>query len=1261
MQWTEEQKRVIEERGSNILVSAAAGSGKTAVLCERIIERLTDSEAPLSLDRLLVMTFTRAAAEEMRDRISRALLARMDGMEEGDMLQHLRRQRLLLKNADISTIDSLCSRLIKEYYQELDIDPGFRTAEEGELKVLRADVLSELLEECYASGDRDFMDFAESFSSRRSEEKLSDMIESAFTFIQGDPWPEHFLKRMLEESGSEAEGAYEELPWFRYLLESIRKDSEERIRLLEQCLELCSEEDGPQAYGDTVSELMAVYGRLAGAGDYTGLYGLMHGYTAPRLKAVRGKDVDPWKKDTVKQCIDSARDRLKALREELALSPELLGETVKGSAAYIRELALLTSRFMERYEAEKRERGIVDFNDMEHLCLRVLYEETEEGMRPSAIADELAARYDEILVDEYQDSNLVQEALLQALSAERFGRPDVFMVGDVKQSIYRFRLAKPELFMSKYHSYGRGQGGIRIDLNRNFRSLPEVIASVNDVFSGIMGEDLGGIDYDDSARLWQGAAFDEDRTDCGTELLLLETGDEEQDADTDELEATLIAARIRELVNEDDPDKGFMVTDREHGGLRPASYKDIAILLRAPGRRADTYVDVLNAHGIPAYTESSHGYFSAPEVETMLACLSVIDNPRQDIELAAVMRSTIGGFSDEELARIRIAFDERLRSRDLEEKSERLPGETGLADLYEALRYCAGQGTLNPGSTETAAGGEPEATDKTAEGAELYRKCSSFLSRLMELRELSDMLPVNRLLDRIYAMTGYYDQAGLLPLGRTRRRNLDMLLERAEAYGATGERSLSGFVRYIEMLKKYDTDYGEAGEASGAGDTVRIISIHRSKGLEYPIVILANMAKLFNREDRRDDVLMDSELGMGADYIDTEKRIRYPGLKRTAIKQKLTEESLAEELRILYVAMTRAREKLIMTAAAKNMDRKLEKLGAADMGIGSQGGMPSADRRVPRSVLLSAGSLLDLVLMSGAMAGDSMALRLRTVFELQDIQTARVHDEQGRREALIRELLAGDCGGTRAEAGQEERTERIRQALGRTYRFAAETGLPPKVSVSELKRAQADYDDDAMEGEGLDPEREVLPLGRSGGGTAYGNAFHRMMQLLSLADLPEGPEIGAYLTSEKERIRSLGLMSGEELYLISDEELKAFLLSDTAKAMAAAARRGELWREQRFMATFPADELMPEAGSHEPQLLQGIVDAFYADEAGELSIVDYKTDRLFDREAFIERYGLQLELYRRALQKLTSRRVRSTVIYSTAMGCTILCTQKEDT
>ena len=1253
MQWTEEQKRVIEERGSNILVSAAAGSGKTAVLCERIIERLTDSEAPLSLDRLLVMTFTRAAAEEMRDRISRALLARMDGMEEGDMLQHLRRQRLLLKNADISTIDSLCSRLIKEYYQDLDIDPGFRTAEEGELKVLRADVLSELLEECYASGDRDFMDFAESFSSRRSEEKLSDMIESAFTFIQGDPWPEHFLKRMLEESGSEAEGAYEELPWFRYLLESIRKDSEERIRLLEQCLELCSEEDGPQAYGDTVSELMAVYGRLAGAGDYTGLYGLMHGYTAPRLKAVRGKDVDPWKKDTVKQCIDSARDRLKALREELALSPELLRETVKGSAAYIRELALLTSRFMERYEAEKRERGIVDFNDMEHLCLRVLYDETEEGMRPSAIADELAARYDEILVDEYQDSNLVQEALLQALSAERFGRPDVFMVGDVKQSIYRFRLAKPELFMSKYHSYGRGQGGIRIDLNRNFRSRPEVIASVNDVFSGIMGEDLGGIDYDDSARLWQGAAFDEDRTDCGTELLLLETGDEEQDADTDELEATLIAARIRELVNEDEPDKGFMVTDREHGGLRPASYKDIAILLRAPGRRADTYVDVLNAHGNPAYTESSHAYFSAPEVETMLACLSVIDNPRQDIELAAVMRSTIGGFSDEELARIRIAFDERLRIRALEEKSERLPGETGLADLYEALRYCAGQAT-------TSAGAEG-AELYSAEGSELYRKCGSFLSRLMELRELSDMLPVNRLLDRIYAMTGYYDQAGLLPLGRTRRRNLDMLLERAEAYGATGERSLSGFVRYIEMLKRYDTDYGEAGEASGAGDTVRIISIHRSKGLEYPIVILANMAKLFNREDRRDDVLMDSELGMGADYIDTEKRIRYPGLKRTAIKQKLTEESLAEELRILYVAMTRAREKLIMTAAAKNMDRKLEKLGAADMGIGGPGGMSSADRRVPRSVLLSAGSLLDLVLMSGAMGGDSMALRLRTVFELQDIQTARVHDEQGRREALIRGLLAGDCGGTRAEAGQEERTERIRQALGRTYRFAVETGLPPKVSVSELKRAQADYDDDAMEGEGLDPEREVLPLGRSGGGTAYGNAFHRMMQLLSFADLPEGTEVGAYLTSEKERIRSLGLMSGEELYLISDEELKAFLLSDTAKAMAAAARRGELWREQRFMATFPADELMPEAGSHEPQLLQGIVDAFYADEAGELSIVDYKTDRLFDREAFIERYGLQLELYRRALQKLTGRRVRSTVIYSTAMGCTILCTQKEDT
>ena len=1234
MQWTEEQKRVIDERGSNILVSAAAGSGKTAVLCERIIERLCDPDEPVSLDRLLIMTFTRAAAEEMKDRIASALSERIAVTEDEALLSHLRKQRLLLRDADISTIDSLCRRLLREYYQDLDIDPGARTAEEGELRLLRADVLSELLEDRYTEGDQAFLDFAESFSSRRNDEKLSEMIEDTYMFIQGDPWPRLFLRRMLKEAEDEMEGEFYGLPWYGYLMEHIRRDAMEQKELLSSCIPICEEEDGPGPYIDGVQELSAFFDSVLEAGDYEELYRLIPGYKPSRLKAVRSKDVDALKKNAVKQCIDISRERIKFLSALFMLPPDIMKRAVSGAASYIKELVLLSSEFMDRFDAAKREKNIVDFNDMEHLCLQILYDETEEGMKPSAIADELCMRYDEILVDEYQDSNMVQEALIYALSAERFGRPDVFMVGDVKQSIYRFRLAKPELFMDKYHSYRTGEGsgpeGVRIDLNRNFRSRDQVIGSVNDVFMRIMGRELGGIDYDESAALHKGAEFEGEGQDYVTELEILDISKEENDeaeADrsldpyaelsADEQEALLIGWKIKEMTGGLGDEKRLLISDRQHGGLRPVSYGDIAILLRAPGKRADTYVDMLSALGIPAYTESSHGYFDAYEVRIMLSFLNIIDDPRQDIDLAAVMRSMIGGFSDEELARIRILFEGRGDQ----------PSGTGLTDLYEALMYCSSLGS---------------------EG-DISGKCRSFLSLLNELRDLSDMIPVGRLIGRIYARTGFYDYAGLLPMGRARRKNLDMLLENAEDYGDTGERSLFGFVRYIEMLKKYDTDHGEAPAAAEGGDTVRIVSIHRSKGLEYPVVILADTGKLFNREDRKNDILMDSELGLGTDHIDTEKRIRYPGLKRAAIRQKVTEESLAEELRILYVAMTRAREKLVITAAIRDPEKKLEKFYAFS-------GSGEAREKLPASLLLSAGSFLDLILMSGAAERGSLRLHIRKPYELSDMKLKEELDKDGEASALLTEL--------QGLSFTEEELSSIRESIDGDYAFSDERGIRPKISVSELKAMEADYDDGALEDElsaALSAEEGDLSLGRlPAGGSAHGNAFHRFMELLEFKRLTELPEdekgrpieevILGFISEERDRILALELMTREELSSVSDSEILSFLSGELAMDMARAHREGRLWREQRFMASFPADQLSPSAKSSVPQLLQGIVDAYFEDEEGEINIVDYKTDRLYTEEAFKERYGLQLRLYRMSLEKLTAKKVRRSIIYSTVLG-----------
>lgn len=1353
MEWTKEQQQVIRERGSNILVSAAAGSGKTAVLCERIIERLCDKTDPFSLDRLMVMTFTRAAAEEMRERISLALRQRMETEEQKqqerdeELLSRLRRQRMLIKNADICTIDSLCQKLIREYYQELSIDPSFRVGDDGDLRLTRADVMAELLEDKYRDGDADFLAFAEAGSSIRGDEKLSELVLKTYDFIQGDPWPGRFLKRMLEECEAEIAGAYERLPWYRELMAGIGERAMEYEELLGLALELCNEEDGPAAYIEAVEELKSFMKKLAAiaaaadrdaehdhtgadhassqkaifdpsgsdhtdsdhtcldcaGSDYDRLYRLLHSFAPMRLKAARGKETDPFKKDSAKRIIDSCKDWLKGLKEEqIALPKDIFSDAVRGSAVFVRELLKLTEEFSERFTEAKRDKNILDFADLEHLCLEVLYKEGEEGMEPSEIADELALRTFEILVDEYQDSNMVQEELIRALSAERFGRPDVFMVGDVKQSIYRFRLARPELFMSKYEAYkriiedtarqeapgqaisaqgkpgqeaagqriteqgGTAQGsakgpsgqdakkqepilpGIRISLNKNFRSKGGVISAVNDVFSDIMRRSLGGIEYDEEARL-HGAEADlidaedavktelriieteakakgekdpENETDAGTKAVralgeesLDEADESALDIDTEEhspeeWEALLIASTIKELVNEQEPGTSFKIRDKQSGEERSLRYGDIAILLRAPGSRAKSYVDTLMAAGIPAYADSTTGYFSAPEVELILALLNIIDDPRQDIPLGAVMRSVIGGFSDEELALIRAA------SSGQETKS-------GLGDFYDALIYAA--------DLREEGGGDAK------EGG-LSEKCRGFLKKLKHYRELSEVLSVSRLLDRIYFETGYLDHVSLLPLGRTRVKNLRMLMRRAEGFSEGGQRSVFDFVRYIEMLKWYNGDYGEESAVSDQDDIVRIISIHRSKGLEYPVVILADCARSFNREDRKESVMMDPELGLASDYVDINERIRYPGPKRSVLRERELRESLSEELRILYVAMTRAREKLIITANLKDAGAKLSKyLDMPPLRLG--------DGSLPRESLLKASSCLDLILLSRAMGCGSIGLKLKTAYELRE-------------ESLLEEIKKADIRSElelidKREVFDRYELDAMEKSINAAYVHEEETRLRPKLSVSELNESKAehyDLDDKAISSD----ELEDISAGKSG--ASAGTAYHRLMELMDFREdherLSGGAEPSEVLEQELSRIRDRGLMGEEDMGLLDKAVVLGFMQSPIFERMARAAINRRLWREQRFMASFPASVLSQEVKSDAPQLLQGVMDAYFEEE-GELVIVDYKTDRLFKEEAFRERYGLQLRLYRQSLEQLTDKKVKECLIYSTALGRTV--------
>ncbi|MDO4265850.1 MAG: helicase-exonuclease AddAB subunit AddA [Eubacteriales bacterium] len=1239
MNWTIEQKKIIENRGSCLLVSAAAGSGKTAVLVERIIRMITEGETPVSVDRLVIMTFTRAAAEEMRSRIAAALRARLS--EDPDNAWLLL-QKTMLPRARIMTIDSFCQNLIKQNYALLELDPLFRVPDEGELNLLMEDVLIDLLEARYEAGEENFLRFAECYGGARAEDRLKELILSLYRFIQANPWPLRFLEEQEQWLSAEMEGKLSELSWMRFLFEDIRERTAEYAEILRHAEELCGEPGGPLPYLPAVKELQEVCGRLSVMTDYGALYTYLSGLSFSRLGTVRGDKYDAELKEEAKTGIDSFRDYVKELRAGYAALPEdVLINSVKGSAPYIGVLLSLTREFTNRFSEKKREKNLVDFNDMEHLALSLLYTERDGEMVPSELADTLSEHFSEILIDEYQDSNEVQEALIRALSAERFGRPDVFMVGDIKQSIYRFRLAKPEIFMEKYDSYApaadegsdegadEGKAHLKIELNRNFRSRREVLSSINDIFFRIMQRQVGGVAYTEDTALHPGAAFaqPEEEQDYRTELLLLnllETEEADADAEKTELEGRMIADRILSMVRPQTGERPFLVSEKD-GSFRRIRFSDIVILLRAPGSTAERLIDTLAEYGVPAYTENASGYFSAVEVETMLSYLSVIDNPHQDIPLAAVLRSACGGFSDAELARIRARFDETLFDggsgrEDKEEKEgddESGRGEadgkkSGIqcADLYAALSHAAQSGD---------------------------KKARAFLSSLSRYRELSGFLPVQRLLQLIYRESGYYDYVRAMPLGKQRRKNLDMLLTRAGSFAKTSYSGLFQFVRYIEKIKKYDTDYGEASVVSEQDDLVRVTSIHKSKGLEYPVVILAGADRQFNRQDAREPVMIDGALGIGSDYLDLETRVRYPGLKREVIRQKQLTDSCGEELRVLYVAMTRAREKLIVTAAVRDAEKKLEKNRYAESFLLPSGGLA-------KGTLLGAGSYLDMMLMGLPEHHPSLILRVISPAELSLRAAEAAAAEEQRYEALlsmdIREVP--DAGFERQLSAQ----------ISASYAWEEETKLAPKKTVSEIKAGEAldhaDYDDGAFsEGQyGKAAQTEEAFRAPGSGGAQRGTAFHRVFQLLNLTDGLSAEEELAAMTES-------GRLPEEEARLIDPEVLREFLKSPLAARMRDAKKRGRLYREQRFMIGLPACELSKESASKELQLLQGIMDAYFENEDGTLTLVDYKTDSFYQMtqeeavKELLKRYSIQLSLYRKALCQLTEKEVKETLIYST--------------
>ena len=1253
--WTEEQKAVIAHREGNLLVSAAAGSGKTAVLVEHVLSLILEENA--SLSSLVLMTFTEAAAEEMKERIKKRLEEHLQKGYDKRILREI----ALLPTANISTIHAFCKRLIEENYAGLSIDAHFRIGDTGEMSLLQSDILEELLEEEYEKKEESFLAFVDQFSMGKKDKGIEELILKLYMLASAMPFPKAYLQGLLEEDAHSRRGK-----WEKDLYEDMKSRLENLSLLYEDALDLCREPNGPIEYEERILEERDQCLALANTENLEDLVRGLESLNFGRLKSTKSEGKEP-----VKSLRERGKKTLKAWQENYRLLPKELEEEVeeKGQKRIL-ELVRLCLLFLERYQKEKEERAVLDFSDLEHFALKLLYQDGEDGaiedgaeikaeteinneieagkygtkeiemgkekeVRYSALADELAKSYREILVDEYQDSNLVQEYIVRALSQERFGKPNVFQVGDVKQSIYRFRMARPELFLEKYHD----ESYPKIFLRKNFRSDEGVLSAVNTLFFKIMKKDFGGIEYDlenslflgkvrtEEARQEEDSITGKQRQDQ-TELLLLElektasTGEDEGDGEDNkeddskgddgnsasnsssnsssgkslnklELECKMIAAKVRELL-----EKGY-------------AYKDMVILLRSPHSVSREMVDIFGKEGIPAYAELKTGYYSAVEVETILSFLAIIDNPRQDIPMAAVLRSPLFSFTDEELGQIVLAKGS------LYEKPYDKSKENAVNLSLQAEK------ALSPG---------------------LEEKWQNFQNKLERYRRLSRSLRLHSLLTLIYEETDYYNYVRALPLGEKRQANLDQLLEDAKQFEKGSYSGLFHFIRYIEKVKKQEQDQGEATVFSEKDDLLRIMSIHHSKGLQFKVVFLSQLHKTFNKMDSKAKMLMDSELGIAADYLDLETRIKYPSLHKIAIKEKGERESLGEELRVLYVAMTRAEEKLILTGVCKNEEDLIKKFPVQE--------------RLSLEDIRGATSYLAWILMAYSRSffestkTEEIALRFLSKEDLEE------NEGKAMGEAISLEKKLYEFLGTGREKTEAEKL--MEEHFSYVYPYEKSTHRSPKYSVSLLKMKAIEEHGEALsetgqEGKAVAPEWDEENEAKQQAKEHHDSPLIQKMKV-------EGKNIGAaigdsyhhalaFYDYSKDISQLSEFLSPEEYGLLNQEKLKKFLESPLGQLFARAYKENTLYREQHFMQEVEYEKLFPEDGGDnvEKVILQGIIDAFIMEEDG-IILVDYKTDRVKDGEELRNRYQKQIDLYSEALEQILGKKVKRRVLYSFSLG-----------
>ncbi|MEI2354801.1 helicase-exonuclease AddAB subunit AddA [Mesobacillus zeae] len=1227
--WTPDQWKAIMAKGQDILVAAAAGSGKTAVLVERIIRKITEGSEPLNVDELLVVTFTNASAAEMRHRIGEALEKSINADPSS---AHLRKQLSLLNRASISTLHSFCLEVIRKYYYLIDVDPGFRIADQTEGQLLRDEVIDELFEEEYGRPENQpFFRLVDTFTNDRSDEALKDIILDLYDFARSNPLPDTYLDSIVSMYDVRKDTAVGEFPFVKALLFDLRLQLEGAKNLLEQGLEITRLPAGPAPRAENFTQDIHVVETLLNAlnHSWSDLYEAMQVADFQRVKPASPKTYDKALIDKAQKLRDRAKKIVLDTKAELfSRRPESFLKDMEDMKPVIETLISLVKVFGQRFNSMKQEKGLVDFSDLEHYTLDILaVGRDEEGkLFPSEAARHYRSQFREVLVDEYQDTNMVQEALLQLVTADGENTGNLFMVGDVKQSIYRFRLAEPNLFLGKYNRFtDDGElTGLKIDLAKNFRSRNEVLEGTNYLFKQIMGVNVGEIHYDDQAELKKGAPYPEDDP-YPVELLLIdsETGGQPEDREETEtgsdvfdsadleqsqLEARLMAKEIKAMVEER---RG--VFNSKIGTSRPVNYRDIVILLRSM-TWAPQIMEEFKQQGIPIYANLSTGYFEATEISVMLALLKVIDNPLQDIPLASVLRSPIVGLDEEDLALIRLA----------ERKGA----------YYEALEaFCL----------KMPAQGEEE----------LHERTNRFLERLKQWRTKARQGAVSDLIWQLLRETGFYDFSGGLPGGKQRQANLRALYDRARQYESTTFRGLFRFLRFIERMRERGDDLGTAGAIGEQEDVVRIMTIHSSKGLEFPVVFVAGLARNFNTMDLKKFYMLDKEFGFASKYVNPDKRISYPSLPQIAFKRKKKLEMLAEEMRVLYVALTRAKEKLYLLASVKDAEK------AAAKWADSTG---TSDWLLDEYMRASAGSYLDWIgpaivrhrdangfaegaRMDGEVAGHPSRWKIACYAKEEIAQFTE--EAQNVIDTELERVAAGEKVNVHSHLA-----EKVAEQLGWSYGHKDAAGHRSKQSVSELKRNQETRDAESgteilrkfakpvLNRPRFMQEKKLTPAEK-------GTAMHMVMQHVDLSR----PVTAVSLHEQMEAMVGKEILLPEQRDAIETEWIVHFFNTAIGKRLLGAEK---VKREVPFYLSLPSSEVYPGwMGSEEAVFVQGVIDCVFEDEQGTV-LLDFKTDGIHDRfkggfeqarPVLQERYRIQIALYARAIEQITRRKVEEKYLY----------------